>query len=65
MKLSSYARRVSASVLPKVDASACLPPTNWSECDCTKTSAGTVCETYDCSTNCANHVTCSPTGASC
>ena len=65
MSLSSFARRVGATVLPKVEASACIPPDTWSECDCATTSAGKKCEVYVCSTNCAGIVTCSTNGTAC
>ncbi len=65
MSLSSFARRVSATVLPKVEASACIPPSTWTECDCTTTSAGKKGELYTCSTNCAGITTCSTPGTTC
>ena len=65
MKMSSMVRRAVATVLPRVEASACIPPTHWTECDTITTSTGQEKVVVDCQTSCAGTTTCTPTGALC
>lgn len=65
MKLSSFARRAAAAALPKLDASACMPPTYWTECDTIYTSSGAQKELVDCQTSCSGTTYCTPTGQPC
>ncbi len=57
MKLRSMINRVTVTVLPALDASACLPPQDWQEC--------INGEINNCTNNCAGAQFCIPTGSPC